>query len=180
MIQDIVRPALSSTVAMAVNQTALDIAEQTVFPLSPKEAPCGWFTIWQKACDGSDEVGPVTAFAIGSIPTSKGAIYPHFANEKAERLLVHREHVSSWESRDLSSEDELQHCYGGAIRGMETEQGDQSDVIFSFSGLSEHLDEMLCVLTMYLLHMITLDRAAQIAEFSENEPLMHHLREQYL
>ncbi|MBT4153214.1 MAG: hypothetical protein HOE53_01035 [Candidatus Magasanikbacteria bacterium] len=179
MIQDILRPALSSTVAMAVNQTALDIAEQTVFPLSSQKAPSCWFTVWQLA-HGTDEVGPVAAFAIGAIPTTKGTIYPHFANEQAERLLVHPDHLSSWESRDVSGDDELQHSHGGAIRGMETEQGDHSDVIVSSYGLSEHLDEMLCVLTMYLLHMITLDRAAQIAEFSENEPLMHHLREQYL
>ena len=73
------------------------------------------------------------AFLVGKVPLEKAKMYAFFAQEKATRLSLHKDHVTSWQSRN-----ETEKKYGGAIR--------VNDHIFSFSGLLELFDEFLMAL----------------------------------
>ena len=75
---------------------------------------------------------------IGSIPSGKYIRYFHLVREKIERLNRDREHITSWESRNPSTEQ-----FGGAIR--------REQHIFSFSGFPEWGDEMIMLGTIFMM-----------------------------
>lgn len=83
--------------------------------------------------------------------------YLVFSQEKAERLHGHwHQHLSSWQSRDPDKG-----CWGGAICADE--------MIFSFSGLPEKVDEAVVTAAAYWLGEITeYSHALQIADISRN------------
>ncbi|MEK7623295.1 MAG: hypothetical protein AAB408_01320 [Patescibacteria group bacterium] len=131
----------------------------------------GWFTLWRKTPwnVADTEAVPVVGFPIGVVSAERFLTYIHFANEKAARLSVHPEHVSSWQSRDERDTDRMKHKYGGAIRCY-------NGLFFSFSGFSELEDEMICTLAALELGVIGRDDIMMIIASSGNEPLAKHLR----
>ncbi|MEN9912782.1 MAG: hypothetical protein RLY66_190 [Candidatus Parcubacteria bacterium] len=79
-----------------------------------------------------------TVTLIGTVPEpAKAKKYFDYCQEKAIRLAHHRDHKSSWESKDAARE-----CRGGAIRCKEN--------ILSFAGLPEHWDEAVVLTIGYL------------------------------
>jgi hypothetical protein len=85
---------------------------------------------------------PLDLFPIGEFPSAEKA-QRYLANclEKADRLhrWVKCGHITSWESRDPDEMPaELRKRYGGAII--------IDNLIYSFSGFSEHGDEWVCVI----------------------------------
>lgn len=127
----------------------------------------GWFALWMQQRGSYPGCGiPVFGWTVGICPRSAEDFLKdiHFANEKAYRLGDYCEHVSSWETRDVSASHRMECKYGGAIQtGRE--------FIFSFSGLSEHEDEMFCVLVAQELQMISEDEIDRIIAISDNVPL---------
>lgn len=90
----------------------------------------GWLCV-------SNSTGQVQAvLMIGTVPDSeKSRRYFNYCQEKAARLAEHRNHVSSWQSRDPDKDR-----WGGAIRCKEH--------ILSYSGLSSDLWDEAIVLTI--------------------------------
>ncbi|MBP6858911.1 MAG: hypothetical protein KBC33_03745 [Candidatus Pacebacteria bacterium] len=75
---------------------------------------------------------------IGTVPDpEKSRKYFDYCQEKAARLAEHRNHVSSWQSRDPNRDR-----WGGAIRCKEH--------ILSFSGLPEIWDEAIVLTIGYI------------------------------
>jgi len=75
-------------------------------------------------------------------------------------------HISSWESRDWDNKE-----YGGGIITPPDSKGlnEGKNKIGSFSGLVEHGDEALILITWLALGWITWDDASRIVDISENE-----------
>lgn len=128
----------------------------------------GWFTYWRMH-KASGSATPVIGFAVGEVSTERFMKYMHFANEKAMRLDMNMTHVSSWQSRDPSDPDPLKRKWGGAIHIP-------INSIFSFSGFSEHEDEMICAETGRQLGILKSDRLKLIINASDNEPLRSHMK----
>jgi hypothetical protein len=81
-------------------------------------------------CIANPQGRVLAVFQVGSVQDDEAAKrYWTFCQEKATRLGQNPEHTSSWQTRDESVKK-----YGGAIR-------DEDGNIYSFSGLSEFLDE---------------------------------------
>jgi hypothetical protein len=74
----------------------------------------------------------------GIIPPEKAEKYLEFSQEKAYRLFAHKEHKTSYESKD-----ETNSMFPGAIRG---EEG-----IYSFSGHQTDVDEAISISAFYLI-----------------------------
>lgn len=123
----------------------------------------GWFTFWRSDPSITATV-PVIGFAVGTVSTDRFQKYMYFANEKAARLGARPMDISSWQSRDESDPDRMQHKYGGAIRCGE-------GLYFSFSGFSEHEDEMICAIVAYRLLLIDGLMIRKIAAVSDNKPI---------
>lgn len=68
---------------------------------------------------------------IGNVPAEKKEKYNYLSREKAERLCMEKEHLTSYESRD-PKEGKYGKWGGAIIAGL---------FILSFSGLSEYGDE---------------------------------------
>ncbi len=111
---------------------------------------------------GSRDLPPLVVILVGSAPLGKAAKYCNFAQEKAQRLSDHPDHLSSWQTRDESADQ-----YGGSVRG--------ESLIASFSGLPEHADELLVVQVMLQSGQINYPRAREIAEISDNQMLLDWL-----
>lgn len=73
---------------------------------------------------------PILIMQVGEQPEASRIRSFGFCQEKAQRLLAHPDHVSSWQSRNEAAQS-----YGGAIRC--------GDYAFSFSGLPELADEAM-------------------------------------
>lgn len=163
--------------ADAIFPTTRYILRSDVIPLATaidKTDTGGWFTVWHQPSDEFHGYSPVFGGRIGRITGAyPPAMLQTIANEKAERLARYRSHFSSWESRDVSHPDPLQHKYGGAIR---VSRG----MIFSFSGLAEHFDEMAMVLAAIHLKLITRAQVDHIIEVSRNVHLSTYLKERGL
>lgn len=149
-------------------------ATNTVMPIALSRDPNrtgGWFAFYRKE-PFEDEMVPVVEFAIGFVSGERFAKYQHFAREKAVRLGSmsrhgNPDHIASWQSRDDSDPDTMRHKYGGAILVSPR-------LIFSFSGFSEHEDEMLCALVAHYLCIIGITGIMDlrlIATTSGNVPL---------
>lgn len=111
--------------------SAVSVAAQDVIRALPPGANYrgGYFTL----IDTAIGLPPLIRRQIGEIedPSLRLGCY-NISCEKAERLIAHPHHVSSWITR---SEDLGQ--YGGAIRA--------GNCNIAFSGLSEHADEAVCL-----------------------------------
>lgn len=121
----------------------------------------------------SDRLGfvPYLTCLIGRIPVDKVLVYQMNALEKASRLghLSYGDATSSFcaRDRDLGT-------YGGAIYfpyGM-------LRMIFSFSGLPEHVDELLMVCSAHSLGFITSEQAEKYLAYSVN-PHMDYLEDRF-
>lgn len=104
-----------------------------------------------------DESGraPLLVLTVRSPLLEKGSQSFDFALEKSRRLREHPDHLSSWQSRDPSSNK-----WGGAIR--------VGQFILSFSGLPELVDEALM---LNLVHPNRLPRHQLHEEVPEYEYL---------
>lgn len=146
------------------------IVKDIIIPVASARDPQrtgGWFTFWRR----SDQDGiwaPVVGFSVGSVSADRFLKYDFFATEKAFRLSYLRGHISSWQSRDDSNPDRMKHNYGGAIKC--------GDFIFSFSGFTEHEDEMVGTLGARRLQLIGERETSEIIAASGNEPLRLALR----
>lgn len=128
----------------------------------------GCFSFWRR-----DPIGcgvPVVSFPIGIVSPERALRYTFFANEKAARLSSHLGDISSWQSRDESGKNPMDHKYGGAISCP------FSNLYFSFSGFSEHEDEMVCVFVANFFGLAdnTFTRAVIVA--SQNQTLFTYSR----
>jgi len=78
----------------------------------------------------------VLILACGIIPPGKAEKYLNFSQEKAMRLFAHKNHKTSYESKD-----EAQLMFPGAVRG---EEG-----IYAFSGHQPEVDEAIAISAFY-------------------------------
>jgi len=92
---------------------------------------------------------------IGDCPQIKAKKYFEFSVEKGERLFHHPKHISSWQSRDSEKGR-----WGGAIVANE--------LIISFSGLPELLDEAAVLAFAIFLRWISPEQVEKIAKISSN------------
>jgi hypothetical protein len=101
---------------------------------------------------------------IGQIPNpEKEAQYRKFCQEKALRLLRLSSHISSWESRD-----EVGKMYGGAVLA-------DSNIVFSFSGLTEHMDEAFAaIVACHSRRGITPAQWNEIRRISKNPHMLSY------
>lgn len=113
-------------------------------------APCGYLTI-RSSVDGL----VLVIVEIGSCPAEKFTNYLRNSLEKGERLFANPDHCSSWMSRDAKNQK-----WGGAIR--------TKNYIFSFSGLPEFADEVLCVSIAQKFGCIEFDEIDAIFVQSQN------------
>lgn len=147
--------------------TVSDIVEKIIIPAATVRDPQrtgGWFVFWRSAPLNAAAV-PVLGFAVGMVSPERFRKYMHFANEKAARLSARPMDISSWQSRDESDPDPMQRRYGGAIRCGE-------GLFFSFSGFSEHEDELICAIAAYHHGLLTAAQLQQIVSASNNR-LLH-------
>ena len=109
----------------------------------------------------ADSLGILLVCQIGDLDAAKAFQYFTVCQEKAKRLMENG-HISSWQSRDPDTKK-----YGGGVRT-------DNDVIFSFSGLTEHLDEALTAAVASLTKArLSPERWAEISEISRN-PYMNN------
>ncbi len=160
-------PNSTAEVILTTEQTQ----ETHVLRIPQHEAQIALMTAWRllpelvSACGLDDEKGgylcvadaktgtPLLVALIGEKSVETRA--RTYAEEKCARLATCPSHVSSWQSRD-----ELFQRYGGAIRAGE--------ILISFSGLPEHLDEMLAVSVAIELQKISTVEAVEILKTSDN------------
>lgn len=154
--------------------TVSDIVAKIIIPAATVRDPQrtgGWFAFWRSDPLSAVAV-PVLGFAVGMVSPERFRKYMHFANEKAARLGARPMDISSWQSRDEGDPDRMKHCYGGAIR---CGQG----LFFSFSGFSEHEDEMICAIAAYHHALLTDAQLQQTMSVSNNRPLRDYLVVKY-
>lgn len=108
----------------------------------------GWFC----ATINAQSVG----FPIGTLTAEDERKFRTFADEKTCRLGIYANHISSWQSRNR--EDQR---YGGAIRVC-------GGAILSFSGLSDHYDELLVLLVAMRLGAIDAAGRSRVIRASNN------------
>jgi hypothetical protein len=123
----------------------------TKLPENPKPyKKSGYLTIRRKS-DG--EI--LLVIKIGDCPQIKAKKYFELSVEKGERLFHHQKHISSWQSRDSEKGR-----WGGAIIANE--------LIISFSGLPELIDEAAVILFAMFFGWISSKQAEKIAKISNN------------
>ncbi len=113
----------------------------------------GYFCV-ADARTGDPIFGPTQ---VGVSPPEKVSKRVRICQEKAERLAMRQDHVSSWESREPEKER-----WGGAVR--------VGDLIFSFTGLPELGDEavMLVAAVEHYRNREAELRAMEIVARSDN------------
>lgn len=114
----------------------------------------GYFGLFPKERFG--KIAPAEVFkAIGNIKSGKRALAKKRAQEKPRRLSRHRDHISSYQSRN-----EKRDYWGGAIAAKK--------YYLSFSGLPESCDEALVLIAGRKLGMLSDRQARRIAGKSNN------------
>jgi hypothetical protein len=93
--------------------------------------------------------------AIGDFSVEKRADYIAFSQEKAVRLAANASHSLSSQSR----EPDLMK-FGGAVKG--------ENIIVSFSGCPEEVDELISVLVLRELDELTREKAKELLALSGN------------
>lgn len=143
------------THVLRIPQHEAQIALMTAWRILPELiAACELDKKGGHLCIADSETGkPLLTAIIGevSVKTRSRA----FAEEKCHRLSLNQEHLSSWQSRHAPTEH-----YGGAVRAGE--------VLIGFSGLPEHLDEVLVVSVAIELQKISTVEAVEILKLSDN------------
>ncbi|MDO8530278.1 MAG: hypothetical protein Q7S10_02630 [bacterium] len=139
-------------------------AEKTIgnllaMPDFPKDRMGGYLTIRDGFCD----IIFITVL-LGSCKAARARDYHAFSIEKAHRLFCNKGHISSWQSRV-----ETDNMYGGAIRALSCNH------IYSFSGLPELADEVVCLETAIHHGSITRDDAEGITKISNNTMYRQYL-----
>ena len=131
--------------------------EQRIIPaiINLRENPkpykkSGYLTIRRKS-DGR----VIVLFEIGDCPQFKAKKYFELSMEKGGRLFHHPGHVSSWQSRDPEKGR-----WGGAIA--------TNELIVSFSGFTESLDEAAVLVFATFFGWISDKQAGKIAKISNN------------
>ena len=127
----------------------------------------GLFAFWRTDPSGV-VMTPVVGLPSGLVSPDRFRKYIYFASEKAIRLADHPDDVSSWQSRDESDPDRMNHKYGGAIRCGRVWV---PHLIFSFSGFSELEDEAICVILARRFDLLTDAETNVIIEASDNDLL---------
>ena len=102
---------------------------------------------------------PLLAVALGD-DSERFPEYYVYACEKANRTTL-SEDLSSWKSRDFDKEQ-----YGGAISTHSVSCG--QNMVISFSGMPELVDEALCLGIAVSTRLIPLTMAQEIADISDN------------
>lgn len=100
---------------------------------------------------------------IGVMPIERATTYAAVALEKVRRLHRHPEHLSSYQSRQPGSGR-----YGGAVRARRSLTG--------FSGLEEHDDEALVLVSQIWIGDLSVDQATDVAQISANPSFPQLLR----
>ncbi len=118
----------------------------------------GYFGLFPKGRFGRIALAEVFK-SIGAIKPGKRNLAKKRAQEKPRRLSRHRDHVSSYQSRN-----EKRDCWGGAIAAR--------NYYLSFSGLPESCDEALTLIVGRTLGLLTDRQARQIAGISGNSLFM--------
>jgi hypothetical protein len=106
---------------------------------------------------------PELIVSVGNIPQEKKEKYLQLSVEKAERLHAHHEHVSSFQSRNGIDK------WGGSIRVEWEEDEDVYKYIFSFSGLTEAMDEAVMLYVAEKLGLMNDPLLDNIVEASNND-----------
>ncbi|MBI4091088.1 MAG: hypothetical protein HY422_03615 [Candidatus Komeilibacteria bacterium] len=102
---------------------------------------------------------PLLIMGVGNVPLERISRHLNFSIEKAMRLGANPKHESSAQSRN-SDKDQ----YSGAIRAR--------DLIFSFSGFPEDLDEAAMLgIAVYVSQLLPAE-AKRIAALSQNDKLL--------
>lgn len=99
---------------------------------------------------------PLLIMAIGECDPDKAEKQLEFCQEKCRRLAAHHEHELSYQSRNPE-----QNRWGGAAQGK--------DLIASFSGLPERLDEYLALTFLLKLGAIEEERIEELLMEHDNE-----------
>ena len=147
------------------------VVRDIIMPIAQARDPertGGWFVFYRRD-PRTDEVVPVFECSVGNVSGDRFAKYQHFAREKAVRLKGQKDlHISSWQSRDASAPDKMDHKYGGAIWVS-------SRLILSFSGFSEHEDEAVCAIAAHRIELLHVTELNLIAETSDNQVLLDNI-----
>lgn len=139
------------TIQTVLNEASLMMDLFINLPGNPKpDRQGGYFTIVDRAIEQV-----LLVSRIGQIKTEEANNYLLFSQEKARRLMLSPDHISSWQSRDPKNDK-----WGGAIKTPE--------FILSFSGLPELGDEAVMLLTAWDLNWLKSAEVLLIAEKSSN------------
>lgn len=143
-----------------IKELLLSVPQVTDNPNPEKQG--GYLTV---RVDGEDSL--VCPMGKG-VPEEKWNQYRKYSMEKALRLASHAHHSSSWQTRqpDINR-------YGGAIR-VPRGQLITWDVIISFSGLPEQLDEALMLVAACKMKWMDVDQISAIASQNDN-PFINNL-----
>ena len=117
---------------------------------SARDRRGGYFTVFDRRT-----MQIVLVVKIGNPAPEESRTYFKYSQEKAERLFISEELVSSYQNRDPDNGK-----WGGAIK--------TEDFILSFSGLSELGDEAVVLFTAYEFSLFTEKEVMKIAEISGN------------
>lgn len=165
------RTCTSAEAAVLLAPEVRQIVRDIIAPVAcerDSERTGGWFAFWRGDPSG-EIVMPVVGFPAGLVSPERYLKYIHFANEKAVRLARRPADISSFQSRDESDPNRMNHKYGGAIRCGTG----GTRLIFSFSGFSELEDEQICViLARRAPQELTDDELEAIIKWSSNGRLV--------
>ncbi len=124
----------------------------------------GYLLIWPD--DDSDR--PVLHEPVGEISTDEDRWkYRYFSYEKAARLMLALDFVSSWENRNEDEE-----IYGGGIHIDDCPENwapASGRVVITFSGFSEEEDEAICLGLALSFKWVTNPTYTRIIETSQNQ-----------
>ena len=152
-------PLSSKAIGYANLHDLLDLV-LSVLPKEEQERTGGYFTIYRGITSDNTSY-EMFGRLVGIVPKEKEDRYRAFSAEKALRLSLHDDHVSSFQSCD-----ETNNKWPGAVRR------DKECDIFSFSGLPWKADEALMLAFCVNTGEMTCYEAYEIAKSSENDVYM--------
>lgn len=146
-------PAGSYNLGSVIDDALFDVSRHEMVQAILKEkGSLGGYLCIARAEDGF----PLAIIQFGDMPHDRLSGRFEFCQEKAQRLAEHPGHMTSYESRDPSSNK-----WGGAIRGKK--------YIYSISGLPEQLDELVSALFAYAVDDLDPPEAKVFLEVNDNE-----------
>lgn len=156
---------LSSKAIACVNLHELLGLVLSVLPEEEQERTGGYFTVYRGHTSDNTSY-KMFGRLVGTVPKEKEDRYRAFSAEKALRLSLHNDHVSSFQSRD-----ETNNKWPGAVRK------DKESDIFSFSGLPWKADEALVLMYCVKAGEMLAHEAYEIAKISDNDVYMTLVRQ---